>query len=214
MDKETAAYIRNYFSNLMTNDEKLALKHHIYTYKVDNSTSDSTNMRKLLIEQGLISTEPEILNFLKNGYEDFEFKVAKRIMSETPDKVFFNMCPKCNKLARTPYARQCRFCGYSWHDLTVAQFKLESSFQLTGKYYFLLGQITKGQVIKGNFMDLTMLGLNKRPKIEAIEFALKKQDGKVWEDIALGTNDLTEEEKKYLKNIGSFGTPFDIIDEK
>lgn len=214
MDKETAAYIRNYFSNLMTNDEKLALKHHIYTYKVDNSTSDSTNMRKLLIERGLISTEPEILNFLKNGYEDFEFKVAKRIMAETPDKVFFNMCPKCNKLARTPYARQCRFCGYSWHDLTVAQFKLESSFQLTGKYYFLLGQIRKGQVIKGNFMDLTMLGLNKRPKIEAIEFALKKQDGKVWEDIALGTNDLTEEEKKYLKNIGSFGTPFDIINEK
>ncbi len=63
-------------------------------------------------------------------------------------------------------------------------------------------------------MDLTMLGLNKKPKIEAIEFALKRQDGKVWEDIGLGTNELTEEDKQYLKNVSSFGTPFDIINER
>jgi hypothetical protein len=59
-----------------------------------------------------------------------------------------------------------------------------------------------------------MLGLNKKPKIEAIEFALIRQDGKVWEDIGLGTNELTEEDKQYLKNVGSFGTPFDIINER
>ncbi|MBB4806992.1 hypothetical protein HNP38_002288 [Chryseobacterium defluvii] len=113
IDKEAANYIRNYFSNLMTNDEKLALKHHIYTYK----SSDNPTMRKMMLEKGWINSDPEIINFLKNGYEEFELNVAKRIMAETPQKVFFNNCPKCNKLARTPYAKQCRYCGYSWHDL-------------------------------------------------------------------------------------------------
>ena len=68
--------------------------------------------------------------------------------------------------------------------------------------------------MQGQFIDLTMLGLNKKPKIEAIEFARKRQDGKVWEDIGLGTNELTEEEKEFIKNKGSFGTPFDIINER
>jgi hypothetical protein len=194
----------------MTDDEKLALKYHMYTYK----TEDNPKMRKLMVDKGWISERPDVNEFLKDGYEEFELSVARRIMKEVPEKVFMNNCSKCNKLTRTPFARQCRHCGHSWYDLTVAQFKLDSSFQLTGRHFFFLGQITKGEIKTGQFMDLTMLGLNKRPKIEAIEFALKRQDGKVWEDIGLGTNDLTEEDKDYLKSIGSFGTPFDIVKER
>lgn len=191
----------------MTEDERLSLKHHMYTYK----TSDNPKMRKFMIEKGWISEQPEIQEFLKNGYDEFESNVAKRIMEECPEKVFLNNCPKCSRLARTPYARQCRSCGFSWHEIIEAKFKLDSSFQLTGRQFFLLGQITNGEVKIGQYMDLTMLGLNKKPKIEAIEFALKRQDGKVREDIGLGTNELTQEDKEYLKRIGSFGTPFDII---
>lgn len=210
VDKETASYIRSYFSRLMTDDEKLALKYHMYTYK----TEDNPQMRKVMVDKGWISERPDIKEFLKDGYEEFELNVARRIMKEVPEKVFLNNCPKCNKLARTPYARQCRHCGHSWHNLTVAQFKLDSSFHLTGRHFFLLGKITKGEIKQGQFMDLTMLGLNRRPKIEVIEFALKRQDGKVWEDIGLGTNDLTEEDKEFIKSIGSFETPFDIINER
>lgn len=210
MDKETASYIRNYFSRLLTDDEKLALKYHMYTYK----TEDNPQMRKVMVDKGWISERSDIKEFLNDGYDEFELNVSKRIMKETPEKVFFNNCPKCNRLARTPYARQCKHCGHSWHHITVAQFKLNSSFQLTGRQFFLLGEITKGEIKQGQFIDLTMLGLNKKPKIEAVEFALKRQDGKVWEDIGLGTNELTEEEKVYLKNTGSFGTPFDIVKER
>lgn len=210
MDKETANYIKNYFSNLMTDNEWLALEYHMYTCKTENNPK----MRKLMVDKGWISERHDIKDFLKDGYEEFELGVARRIMKEVPGKVFLNNCPKCNKLARTPYARQCRHCGHSWHDLTVAQFKFKGCFQLTGRHFYLLGQITKGKIEQGQFMDLTMLGLNKRPEIEAIEFALKRQDGRVWEDIGLGTNELTEEQKEYLKKLGSFETPFDIIKEK
>ncbi len=57
---------------------------------------------------------------LQHGYyddiEQFELTVAGRIIADTPEKVSFNNCPSCNKLARTPNARQCRYCGYSWRD--------------------------------------------------------------------------------------------------
>jgi hypothetical protein len=112
MTKELAIYIRNYFSHLMTDDERLALQYHMYTYK----TGGSPNMRRMLTEKGMIRTEPEILELLKNGYEEFELKVATRIMTETPEKVFLNNCPKCSNLARTPQAKQCRHCGHSWRE--------------------------------------------------------------------------------------------------
>ena len=192
----------------------MAIKHTTSTYKLEHSTSDNSNLTRMYRKNGWLTSDQSVLDLLKDGYDNFELNVADRIMRQNPDKVFFNNCPKCNKLARTPYARQCRHCGHGWHGLTVAQFKLNSSFQLTGRQFFLLGEITKGEIKQGQFMDLTMLGLNKKPKIEAIEFALKRQDGKVWEDIGLGTNELTEEDKMYLKGFGSFGTPFDIINER
>lgn len=214
MDNETAKYIINYFSNLLTGAERMAIKHTTSIYKLNHSNSDNTQLTRLYKENGWLTTDQTVLDLLKDGYENFELNVANRILTHHPDKVFFNYCPKCNKLARTPYARQCRYCGHNWHGLTVAQFKLNGSFQVTGRQFFLLGQITKGEVSQGNFMDLTMLGLNKKPKIEAIEFALIRQNGKAWEDIGLGTNELNQEEKEYLKKAGSFGTPFDIIKER
>ncbi|WP_052352618.1 hypothetical protein [Chryseobacterium oranimense] len=194
----------------MTDDEKLALKYHMYSYK----TGGNPKMRKMMVDKGWISEQPNIKEFLKDGYEEFELNVAKRIMNEVPEKVFLNNCPKCNKLARTPFARQCRYCGNNWHSLSAAQFKLENSVQITGRPFFLLGQITKGEIKQGQFMDLTILGINKKPKIEAIEFTLKRQNERVWEYIGLGTNELTEEEKEFIKNKGSFRIPFDILNER
>ncbi|WP_294274599.1 hypothetical protein [uncultured Chryseobacterium sp.] len=179
-----------------------------------DKTDDNAHMRKLLIDRGWITQTPEITQYLKNGYEEFELSAAQRIMEETPDQVFLNHCPKCHTLARTTYARQCRFCGHDWHDVVVAQFKLNRAFQVTNRPFFLLGQVTKGKIEKGHFMDLTFLGLNKRPMIEAIEYGLRREDGSSWEEVGLGTNELTEQDKAYLIKAGSLITPFDIIRER
>jgi hypothetical protein len=214
VDNQTANYVINYFSNLLTGAEKMAIKHTSSIYKLQQSTSDNTSLTKIYREKGWLSSDQTVLDLLKDGYDNFERTVAKRIVSQNRDKVFFNYCPKCKKLARTPFARQCRYCGYSWHHIIVGQFQLNSYFQLTGRQFFLLGQITKGDIKQGMFMDLTILGLKKKPTIETIEFALIRQDGKVWEDIGLGTTELTEEDKEHLKSIGVFGMPFDIISER
>ena len=48
-----------------------------------------------------------------------------------------------------------------------------------------------------------------------MEFALKRDQEGTWgEDIGLGISELTEEEKEYIKEIGSFTTPLDIIDTR
>jgi len=209
MDQETTDYITNYFGNLMTKNEKLALKHQMSSFK----SNENPQFRKIMIDKGWISSDPEITNLLENGYEVFKQNIVTRIMTETPEKVFFNNCPKCNKLARTPHAKQCRFCGYSWHHLTVAQFKLNDIIQITGRQFFLIGQIIEGEIREGQRIDLRILGLNKKIKIESIEFALKHQDGKAWEDISLGTNELTEQDKEYMKSIHPFKESLDIIIE-
>ena len=113
MDKDTVSYIINYFSELMTEVDKLAIKSHGHLLK----TEDNPKMRKILIDKGWISESEDVKTLLKDGYEVFELKVAERIMNEFPEKVFLNNCPQCKKLARTPKAKQCRHCGHQWRKL-------------------------------------------------------------------------------------------------
>lgn len=194
----------------MTEKERIALRHLNSEFKTDGNPK----MEKMYRKKGWLTDDQDALKLIKNGSESFRLNVANRIIKERSSDLYLNKCPNCEKLTRTPQGRQCRFCGHNWHDIKVADFKLNSSFQLTGRYFFILGEITNGSVEIGNYIDLTMVGLNCKPKIESIEYALKKVDGKAVEDIALGTNELTENQKEKLKKIGSFGTPFDIVKEK
>src|SRR5690606_10209891 len=116
-------------------------------------------------EKGWLTDDPKVLELLKDGYDKFELTTAQRIMDESGEQVFLNTCPACDRLTRTPQARQCRHCGHNWHDLTTATFKLNTSFQLTGRKFYLVGEIVKGEVKIGEFIDLTMVGLNCKPKI-------------------------------------------------
>jgi hypothetical protein len=51
MDKEKINYIINYFGHLMTDNEKLALKHHMYMSK----SSDNITLRNIMTEKdGLV----------------------------------------------------------------------------------------------------------------------------------------------------------------
>lgn len=209
VSKDSATYILNYFPNLLNEKERLARRHAWALQKL--------NKPRLMEDQGpsfkknnWISDDPGILTLLKNGYDHFIINVATRILEENADKVFLNTCPKCGKLARTPQARQCRHCGHTWHNLTVAKFKLEKAVQKNKLSFFLLGKLSQGKVQIGNYIDLTMLGLNAKPRIYHIEQGLKRNN-EIWEDIALGTDDLTLGQQNYLLNLSHFKEAFDIV---
>lgn len=213
MNKETIRYIIVYFSRLMTEIERKVMRHSQSLIKLNYDISENSSSANLYYKHGWLSKDSEVLDLLNEGYEAFELNLAQRIMREASEKVYFNNCPKCGQLARTPYARQCR-CGYQWHHIIQAQFHLESAFQITGRGFFLIGKLIKGEVKQGNYIDLTPFGLNSKPTIERIEFVLKKQDNKVWEDFGLGINELTDEQKDYIKKVGSFYSPLDILNER
>lgn len=114
MFQETAKYIFNHYRHLMSTQEKLAWRHYASTIKLaDNENPAMTRMYK---KKGWFSDEPEVLELLKDGYDKFEMKTAKRILFTNED-IVLNKCPKCERLARTPEAKQCRHCGYDWHEM-------------------------------------------------------------------------------------------------
>jgi len=115
MNHEMASYIINFFSNLLNTNEKLALKHARSTYKLEDSKESDPKLVEIYRKFGWLSSEESVLELLKNGYVEFEMLVAKRILETYPEKVFLNNCEQCGKLARTPFAKQCRHCGYDWH---------------------------------------------------------------------------------------------------
>lgn len=42
-------------------------------------------------------------------------KIAKIIIDKYSNNIILNYCSKCNKLTRTPKAKQCKNCFHSWH---------------------------------------------------------------------------------------------------
>lgn len=116
MDQETVDYIITHCRDLMTQQEKSAWHYQLYTLKANASPEKL----KFFKEKGWMRETPESLELLKNGPEAFEWETAKRILADNPEKKLLNNCPQCHKLARTPKAKQCRHCGYSWHYNRIA----------------------------------------------------------------------------------------------
>lgn len=110
---EKANYIIAYYSSLLNLHEQKALRHYRSTIKLEDAKDD--RLEKLYLKSGWLSDNPEILNYLNEGYIQFIINVSERILKDNPDEIIFNLCPICKKLARTLLAKQCRNCGHDWH---------------------------------------------------------------------------------------------------
>ena len=78
----------------------------------DDRVTVETEIESIL---SLLSDDEDVLELVGLNVDDFNFKVAERLLNEHGDVIFLNRCSKCDKLARTPWAKQCRHCGYDWH---------------------------------------------------------------------------------------------------
>jgi hypothetical protein len=58
----------------------------------------------------------DVRQALSAGFESFLEKVKHRIQSDVKSgKLAINRCPSCAKVAQTPKAKQCFWCGCDWH---------------------------------------------------------------------------------------------------
>ena len=116
MENELARYIVKYFTILLTDKEKLGLKHLRSNYKIEHlDNRDDIDQRVRAYKKiGWLTEDKDVLELVKGGQDELDKKIAERILAEHADKVFINNCPNCGRLARTPITKQCRHCGHSW----------------------------------------------------------------------------------------------------
>jgi hypothetical protein len=119
MDKELIHYIVTYHTDLLTDHEKLGLKHLRSEIKIESTDNgqnkdDIERNTRLYKKIGWLTEDKEILDLIEGGQDTLDKKIAERILKDHKDKIVFNNCPKCGQLARTPSARQCRHCGHNW----------------------------------------------------------------------------------------------------
>ncbi len=113
-NKDLLRYISQYCTEYKTASENAASNHYFAQVKLlklkDQSKSVSDAYEKLA------SKDPEVLELLKDGYDNFVYKFAQRIYENHFHELEINKCPKCKGVARTPQAKQCRYCGNSWRE--------------------------------------------------------------------------------------------------
>ena len=204
MTQEEANYIITYFNRLMTETEHKAQRHARFSMKLEQP-ENSENLKQyerrkaIYEEKSWLFKDVEVLKLLEDGYDDFEIKTAKRIQREHPNEYVINRCPKCKAVTRTPYAKYCVKCGHSWHYKIAGEFKLLSSFKITNRpYFWLVGELTKGEIQKGYRLDFTRFQLNLIAEIKQIEFALKTTGDIAKEYPALGI-ELDEQQEILVK---------------
>ncbi|MBC9909036.1 hypothetical protein [Chitinophaga varians] len=117
MHPDTVQYILKYYSTLM--ESKIGLivdcTLRIYKYKkLRESYQTNDTLTRHYREAGWITENETVQTLLEDGIDKFELEVAMRIQYRYGDKIFFNRCPQCDRLARTPQACQCRYCGHRW----------------------------------------------------------------------------------------------------
>jgi hypothetical protein len=112
MTPELIDYIISHYTHLFSKKVKFAYKHHHVQLK--HQEADPMIRNAILRHWG--TNDKESLMLLDNGYDNFKRIVAERIMKEQSNEIIINKCPNCGELARTPFAKQCRHCGFDWHN--------------------------------------------------------------------------------------------------
>ena len=110
---ELLEYIFSYCGRFFWKSELLANKHMHALSKSKQGVNET--VYKFFMKDENVLTNKEVMNLVKDGYEAYKNKVAMRIWENHKGELDLNLCPKCGKIARTPWAKQCRFCFYDWH---------------------------------------------------------------------------------------------------
>lgn len=108
------AYVFRHFPHLLT-----ALERRVTEYDVP-IVSNSDHWKIVRLHQSLEERDGHVpdeavLAAMETPYDVRKQQALHRLISEKREQIFENRCPACERLARTPVAQQCLWCGYDWH---------------------------------------------------------------------------------------------------
>lgn len=117
---DLANYVLANYGRLTTEHERAVLDHLTGLFKArrrspqPGTAQDTENAEQYLHR---LSDDPAVIEDAQAGWEQARMRIAQRILDDHPDEVYLNHCPECEALTRTPTARLCLSCGYSWHHV-------------------------------------------------------------------------------------------------
>lgn len=107
-EKALTEYVwHNHFS-ILHPDEKIASK----MIEIETTTIDEHG-REIAISEWVPSPTDAVRLLLADGMDQFRKRAADRIVAE--ERVTIARCSSCDRIIRTPNARQCLWCGHDWH---------------------------------------------------------------------------------------------------
>ena len=107
-------YVWRHYLHLMTAHEKRV---GIYSVPIvsDSPMEKARRLHQMLDERDGHVPDADVHDALKLGIPAFRTRTMQRILSEVTGDLIINRCIACQRLTRTPVARQCTWCGASWH---------------------------------------------------------------------------------------------------
>lgn len=62
----------------------------------------------------------EMKELERDEYPAFRKRVRDRLLSECRSKIEIVKCPLCERIVKTPLAKQYLWCGHDWHTRTIS----------------------------------------------------------------------------------------------
>ncbi|WP_146565474.1 hypothetical protein [Posidoniimonas corsicana] len=110
-DEALCQYVFGNYFHLLTFDERVAEKLRQARLKAEHGGGKPARM----LESRLATESPDAHALLEQGSDGFRISVALRVLAEHATENEINLCAACNRVVRTPQAKQCLWCGHDWH---------------------------------------------------------------------------------------------------
>lgn len=113
-DVALRAYVLRYFPHLMTPLERRVVE---YTAPIISNSQETKlqSLYKYLEERDGHVEDDVVVDAFKTPYDERVANAVARVISERRSEIVENRCGECQRLARTPVAKQCFWCGHDWH---------------------------------------------------------------------------------------------------
>lgn len=72
------------------------------------------------VQHALPIDDPRVQQELKDGMVAFNQRVLDRIWRDHEQEFVIKRCAQCNRILKSPHAKQCVWCGNNWRDAEIS----------------------------------------------------------------------------------------------
>ena len=109
-------YVWDHYPELMSEVERQANQVVRHRLQIAAYQEESGVSRLLQQKVARALENGEVRRLLREGGDAFRRSAAWEVVQKHPEKINLNRCPSCQRIPRTPKARQCPWCYCTWDE--------------------------------------------------------------------------------------------------